>query len=364
MSDAGGDRTEKPTGKRLSEAQSKGQFAKTVEIQTVFILAAGFIAVSMSAHKMLNVFTSSMIETIGQLGKLPLSTTSVHTYFMAFAQWTAICVLPVAVSAFVAAILAGGLQSRFHLSTSKLELKWERINPVSHMQQLFQPVPSLMRTVVGVLKLIVILGLTYVVIKRLMNHPIFYSSTSFGDVLLFMAESMKSITARVLLGLGIIAAADYGYQLWKHQKDLMMTKQEVKDESKNAEGNPQVKSELRRRRLALLKQTWMRELPKADVIVTNPTHLSVALRYDRKTMRAPKIVAKGARLNALRIREIAKQYQIPIVENKPVAQLLFKHCKIGQEVPPEVYTAIAEILAYVYRVNRFRYHTEGQQIPA
>jgi flagellar biosynthetic protein FlhB len=168
----------------------------------------------------------------------------------------------------------------------------------------------------------------------------------------------------VLTTVALIAGADYGYQFWKHQKDMMMTKEEVKEESKSSEGNPLVKGELRKRRIAILRQNWIREIPKADVVVTNPTHLAVALRYDRKTMRAPRIVAKGARLNALRIREIAEQFQIPIVENKPVAQLLFKHCKVGQEVPPQVYTAVAEILAYVYRVNRFRYHLQGQQISA
>jgi flagellar biosynthetic protein FlhB len=168
----------------------------------------------------------------------------------------------------------------------------------------------------------------------------------------------------VLFGLTFIAAADYGYQVWKHNKDLMMTKEEVKDETKNAEGNPAAKGEMKKRRVAMLHGNWMRELPLADVVITNPTHLAIALRYNKKTMRAPRIIAKGARLNALRIREIAQQFQIPIVENKLVARMLFKHCKVGQEVPPQVYAAIAEILAYVYRINRYRYYIEGQQNPS
>ena len=264
----------------------------------------------------------------------------------------------------VAGVLGGGLQSRFRLSLDRLEIRWTRLHPATHIQQLFQPIPSLMRTLVGALKFLVILGLTALVIRRLLEHPVFYSATSFGEIIAFMTESVRSISMRVLVGLALIAGADYGYQFWKHQKDMMMTKEEVKEESKSSEGNPLVKGELRKRRIAILRQNWIREIPKADVVVTNPTHLAVALRYDRKTMRAPRIVAKGARLNALRIREIAEQFQIPIVENKPVAQLLFKHCKVGQEVPPQVYTAVAEILAYVYRFNRFRYHLQGQQISA
>ena len=361
MSDQG-EKTEKPTGKRTSEAWAKGQFPKTAEIQTVFVLASGLLVVSLMGPQMIRVFSTSMIDTLGQLGHLSVTQNSIEGYFATFLQWMAVCSLPVMFAAVVAAVLAGGLQSRFRLSLDRLEFSWNRINPFVNTQQLFQILPSSMRTLVGLLKLLVILGLTFVVVKRLLEHPIFYSATSFGEVLAFMTESVRSISSRVIAGLALIAGADYGYQYWKNQKDLMMSKEEVKEESKSSEGNPQVKGEIRKRRLAILRQNWTREIPRADVVVTNPTHLAIALRYDRKTMRAPKIVAKGARLNALRIREIAEQFQIPIVENKPVARLLFKHCKVGQEVPSHVYAAVAEILAYVYKINRFRYHIESQKV--
>ncbi len=364
MMDQGGDKTEKPTGKRLAEAAEKGQFARTIEIQTVFVLTAGLGVISLTGENIVRVLTTSMIETLGQLGRLTVSINSVQMYFAVFIKWLGACALPVMIAALVAGVVGSGLQSRFNLSLDRMEMNWSRLNPVTNAQQLFQPLPSLMRTVVGFLKLLVIVGLTFLVVKRLLLHPVFYSATSFGDVLLFMIESVRSIATRVLLGLAVIAAIDYGYKFWKHQQDMMMTKEEVKEEAKSAEGNPHVKGELRKRRIALLRQNWAREIPRADVVVTNPTHLAIVLRYDRKSMKAPKIVAKGARLNALRIREIAGQYQIPIVENKPLAQLLFKHCKVGQEVPPQVYAIVAEILAYVYRVNRFRYHVEGQTLPS
>jgi flagellar biosynthetic protein FlhB len=137
----------------------------------------------------------------------------------------------------------------------------------------------------------------------------------------------------------------------------MMTKQEVKEEAKNSEGNPQVKA-ARRRRRATNKAKALAEVPKADIIVTNPTHIAVALRYDRKTMRAPKIVAKGIRLNAQKIREIAQKHQVPILENKPLARMLFKHGRVGGEVPAQLYAAVAEVLAWVYRINRYRYYAE------
>jgi flagellar biosynthetic protein FlhB len=139
----------------------------------------------------------------------------------------------------------------------------------------------------------------------------------------------------------------------------MMTREEVKDETKNTEGNPQIKSRQRRLRQRLTQRKMFLDVPRADVIVTNPTHLAVALRYDRKTMKAPRIVAKGSRLNALRIREIARQHQVPVIENKPLARLMFKHGRVGAEIPAQLYAAAAEILAWVYRVNRYRYYTEN-----
>lgn len=364
MADEFAEKTEKPTGRRLADAQRKGQFARTMEIQNVFVLTAGFVTLLITGSQIFRVITTSMTETWGQLGYLTISLNSVQGFFTTFAYWLAVCVLPVMLAAVVAGVVAGGLQSRFHLSFDRLDLNWARLDPANNIKQMFRPVASMMRTLIGILKLGLIIGLIIFVVKRLLEHPIFYSGTSFGEVLLFMAEAVRSITTRVLIGLAIIAAIDYAYQVWKTQKDLMMTKTEVKEETKSAEGNPQIKGELRKRRVSLLREMIMREIPKADVVVTNPTHLSVALRYDRKKMRAPRVVAKGARFNALRIREIARDFQIPIVENKPVAQFLFKHCKVGQEIPPDVYAAVAEILAYVYRTNRFRYYVEGQQIPS
>jgi flagellar biosynthetic protein FlhB len=138
----------------------------------------------------------------------------------------------------------------------------------------------------------------------------------------------------------------------------MMTKEELKEEVKNTEGDPHTRARQRRRRTLKSQRKMLQEVPKADVILTNPTHLAIALRYDRKTMKAPKIVAKGSRLNALKIREIATQNNVPIMENKPLARMLFKYGKVGAEIPAELYAAVAEVLAWVYRVNRFRYYSE------
>jgi len=173
-----------------------------------------------------------------------------------------------------------------------------------------------------------------------------------------MAESSFKIVLRVSFALLVVAAGDYGYQIWKTTRDMMMTKQEVKEESKSTEGNPQIKSQQRRKHRANTKRKMLMEVPNADVVVVNPTHIAVALRYDRKNMKAPRIVAKGSRLNALRIREIAQAHQVPIIENKPLARLMFKYGRVGGEIPAQFYAAVAEILAWVYRVNAYRYYRE------
>jgi flagellar biosynthesis protein FlhB len=212
-------------------------------------------------------------------------------------------------------------------------------------------------------KLALIGALTFSTMKDVLSDPIFTSSVSVTRFGQFLAASSLKIALRVLLAVGVIAAADYAYQFWRTHRDLMMTRDEVKDEMKSTEGNPQIKMG-RRRMLGRSKRRMLADVPAADVVVTNPTHIAVALRYDRKSMQAPRLVAKGIRKNAEQIREIARQAGVPIIENKPLARLMFKYGKVGREIPAQLYAAVAEILAYVYRTNPYRYYAEACQLMA
>jgi flagellar biosynthetic protein FlhB len=259
----------------------------------------------------------------------------------------------------LAGLLAGAIQSRFNTASEALTPNWGRLNPVAGLKRLFS-MRSAVPTATAIIKLSVIIALTYAEVKSVLSDPVFATSVSLGRLATFLAETCLRILFRVSMALMVIAAADYGYQFWRTQQDMMMTKQELKDEMKSTEGNPQIKA-ARRRRRSVSKAKSLAEVPTADVIVTNPTHIAIALRYDRKNMRAPKVVAKGIRLNAQQIREIAQQHQIPIIENKPLARLLFKQAKVGGEIPAQLYAAVAEILSWVYRVNRYRYYAEQNQ---
>lgn len=357
MSEELGEKTEQPTARRLEQAWENGQFARSAEVQTVFVLGGGFFALLMSGREMWQVMVKTVGATLGHLHEVPLTPEALQGFFYKSLLVVGYCVWPVLSATVVAGLLAGGMQTRFRTFSEALQINWERVNPVEGFKRMFS-ISSTQTTVIGILKLTVILGLTAGVISRVLKDPIFLSPVNLARVLEFMAASSSSIILRILFALGVIAALDYGFQFWKTHQDMMMTREELKDETKDSEGNPQVKSQMRRRRQGMTKRKMLQEVPLADVVVTNPTHLAVALRYDRKTMRAPKVVAKGSRLNALRIREIAKQHQIPILENKPLARLMFKHARVGEEIPSALYAGVAEVLAWVYRVNSYRYYRE------
>jgi flagellar biosynthesis protein FlhB len=355
-----GEKTEQPTPRRLEDAIKQGQFARSAEVQTVFVLGAALIALKFTGTEIWSHLVRTQYSVLGHLHEIPISMDVMQRYAAQGALVFAGCVAPVVLATMAGGMLAGGIQSRFQTAGDATEIKWDRVNPLNGMKRLFS-IRSTVPTIVGILKLSVVASLTYSQAKDILSDPIFFSAVDTARIAAFLAEASGKLLVRVGLALMVLAAADYAYQFWQTGRDLMMTKEEVKEEMKNSEGNPEIKARQRRRRRLKTQRQMLREVPKADVIVTNPTHLAVALRYDRKTMKAPTIVAKGARLNALKIREVAAQHQVPIVENKPLARLMFKYGRVGGEIPAQLYAAVAEVLAWVYRVNRYRYYAEQNQ---
>jgi flagellar biosynthetic protein FlhB len=352
-----GDKTEQATPKKLEKAHNKGQFARSREVQTAFVLMAALTALTFSGGEMWRLMANTQVAMFSHLHDTPVTISAMQGYAIRGALVLGGCVWPVLVATLLAGLLAGGIQTRFQTSPEALEPNWERLNPVEGFRRVFS-MRSAVPTGINILKITVIISLTYGVIRGILTDPIFHTSVDVARIAGFMADSAFRLITRVAMSLVVLAAADYGYQYWQTNEDMKMTKEEVKEETKNTEGNPQVKTQRRRKQIANAKRKMLAEVPKADVVVVNPTHLAVALRYDAKTMKAPKIVAKGSRLNALRIREIATQHQVPIVENVPLARLMFKYGRVGGEIPAELYAAVAEVLAWVYRVNAYRYYRE------
>jgi flagellar biosynthetic protein FlhB len=360
MSDHLGEKTEQQTPRRLEEALKRGQIARSPEVQTAFVLLGGLAALAFSGQEIWRRLVGATVVSLGHLHDTPLTGSALQGYGVAGTWLLLKCVGPVVLGTALAGLLAGAFQNRFNTASEALTPEWNRLNPVEGFKRLFSA-RMVAPTAISLTKLIVIVALTYSEVRSILNDPIFTTSVGVSRMAAFLAETSMRIFLRVSVALLVIAAADYGYQWWRTQRDLMMTKQELKDELKSTEGNSQIKS-ARRRRRGVTKKKMLADVPTADVVVTNPTHLAIALRYDRKTMRAPRVVAKGIRLGAERIREIARLHQVPIVENKPLARLLFKHGKVGGEVPASLYAAVAEVLAWVYRVNRYRYYAEQNAV--
>lgn len=359
MSEQQGEKTEAPSQRKLEDAQKRGQIAKSAEVQSAVVLLAGLTALGFAGRETWELLARCVAGVLGHLHDTPITVDVLQGQAVVGAFLAVKCLWPVVLAAIVAGLLAGGVQTGFQTHSEALRVNWERLNPVAGFQRVFS-FRSAVPTALALAKLTFIGLLTWSTVKSVLRDPIFSTSISINRLAAFLAESGITICARVVMLLGVIAAADYAYQFWRNQQDLKMTKEEVKEETKNSEGNPQVKSR-RRRMLGRSKRQMLADVQTADVVVTNPTHIAVALRYDRKNMRAPKIVAKGIRLNAQQIREIALAHQVPIIENKPLARLMFKHGKVGGEIPAQLYAAVAEILAWVYRNNRYKYYAAANQ---
>jgi flagellar biosynthetic protein FlhB len=215
----------------------------------------------------------------------------------------------------------------------------------------FVSLKSMVELVKSMFKIVIVGGVAYVIVEKEMHYFPSLMQQSVVDILLFIASVTFKIFFFVCLVLIFLAALDYVYQRWQHEKSLKMTKQEVKDERKQTEGDPKIKARIRSIQLEMAQRRMMEAIPEADVVITNPTHLALAIKFDAKEMIAPTVLAKGSGFIAERIKEVAREHNVPIVEDKPLAQAMFKLVEIGDFIPIELYRAVAEVLAYVYRLK-------------
>ena len=359
MSEQTGEKTEQPTQRRLEEAIKKGQTPRSAEVQTVFVLFGGVAGLTLCGRETWHLFVNTEVQTFTHLYDTTVSTNSLQGYAVQATLVIFKCAGPFVLLSMLAGLLAGAIQNRFQTASEVLTPDWNRVNPVEGFKRFFSS-QSLVPTLLGAAKFAVVIMLTFSEIRAIVTDPIFTTAVSVGRLAEFLGQTGLGILLRVSMALLVVAIVDYGYQFWKVGRELMMTRDELKEEAKSSETNQQVKK-ARHRRRRTTKAKQLAEVARADVVVTNPTHIAIALRYDRKTMKAPKVIAKGIRLNAQQIREIAVKHQVPILENKPLARMLFKHAKVGGEVPAQLYAAVAEVLAWVYRINRYRYFSERNQ---
>jgi flagellar biosynthesis protein FlhB len=344
------EKTETATPKKREKTREEGQTAKSVEVPSVFVLLAGILVLYFSGYVSYKNLTDIMRNSFTFDSIPDFNIHYIVSLLKTFLEQVFLFILPVFISVFVIALLSNFLQVGFVFSHKAITPKFSRLNVIKGFGRLFSK-KSLMELVKSVLKLSIIGIVSYFVVKGEMeNIPILYHQ-SIGQILLYMCKVSFKIFIWTISVMIIIAILDYLFQRWQFEEQIKMTKQEVKDESKQAEGDPQVKARIRSLQQQAARRRMMQEVPKADVVVTNPTHLALAIQYDAMGMNAPKILAKGAGAVAERIKIVAKENNIPVVEDKELAQNLYKTVEIGDEIPVTLFKAVAELLAYVYKLK-------------
>ncbi len=343
------DRTEKPTAKRREDARRKGQIARRPELPAAASFLAALGVLQMTGGELLahsRHLLSGLATWVSN--PEPLTIAAAHGMMIAAVGNFALLALPVTAALLITSLAGNFAQGGFTLSSEALKPRADRFNPAANWKRVF----SLDRPV-ELLKQCLVIGcigaVCYGVFMRAVENAAALVGTPAPAILTAGSTLLAQLGWRAGAVLLVLAALDYGYGWYKHERSLRMSKQELKDEFRQQEGDPFVKAHRRRAARALALRQIVQEVPQADVVVTNPTHFAVALRYDRQAHAAPMVVAKGADLMAKRIRDIAKSHRVPIIENPPLARALYKKVDVRGSIPPEFFRAVAELLAYVYR---------------
>jgi flagellar biosynthetic protein FlhB len=347
------ERTEQATPRRRQEAKNKGQIARSREIPSVLVLLGGMTVLLFFGAAMYFRLSQLMVQWFGRM-----ATVSVQWEGLQALSWEMVVsflfiIGPVLAVVFAVAVLGHTMQGSNVFSAELIKPDWGRFNVVNGLKRMFT-MASLVELAKSFVKMVIVGGIAYSTIKKEWPDILLLFGQDAGNVVQFVAALSLRLLLRTILVMLVLAALDYAYQRWTYEKNLKMSKQEIKEEMKQTEGDPLIRARIRTVQRQLARRRMMAEVPKADVIITNPTHLAIALLYDRKTMGAPHVVAKGAGVIAEKIIEIGRSHQIPIVENKPLARMLYKAVDLGKTIPSSLYHAVADILAYVYQIKRKR----------
>jgi len=346
----GGDKTHEPTERRRTKAREEGQIARSQDLASSVVLLVSIILLMTMGKQIVEVLLNYSRHTLGEEAWLVGDANTLYSHMF---HATMLILKPVAMFMLIlvaAAILVSYLQTGWMFLPNKLAPDFKKIDPIKGFGRMFS-LQSLMRLIFGLFKIAICAGVAWYALRNELDTILKLVDISEGESIAYMLQLLLSVALKIAVCLVILAILDYAYQKWKHEQDLKMTTQEMRDEMKEMMGDPQLVSKRRQIQREMAQQRMSQTVPQADVVVTNPTHLSVALKYDPETMPAPVVVAKGAGVIAKRIRQLALEHGIPIVERKPLAQALFRHVEINQQIPAEHFAAVAEILAYVYQLK-------------
>lgn len=352
----GGEKTEEPTAKKRSDTRKEGKVPKSKEMSNGVELIALFLILKFWIGHM----GENFMEMFGKIyEKMPAYTTywngrivkeDYRILINGVIIELLIQLLPFFVVGIVIAVGINMLQFRFQISTKPLRPKLSKLNPISGMKKLFSK-EKIVELIKSIAKIILIMYVVYATVKDDWVYLVKFYDMPLNQAIEVIGNIVINMGLKIALVFMVIAFMDLFYQRHKFKEDIKMTKQEVKDEYKNSEGDPQIKAKMKAKMREASQRRMMQDVPRADVVITNPTHYAVAIRYDASTGSAPVVLAKGADYIAQKIKEIARENNVEIVENKPLARMLYANVDVGQEVPPELYQAVAEVLAMVYKMQ-------------
>lgn len=345
------EKTEEPSQYRIEESRKKGDVASSKELSSVLLLSGSLLMLILSGMFVYESFTQ-YLDWLYRLDFQNIYTKERFGDVIRETAWMGLkCVGPFFASSICLGFISQFIQIGFLYSPEILNVDIDRINPIKGFGRLFSK-KAMVEAIKGIFKFTVVIWITYSVMRNNIGSFLGFLHADAATSLGFGKYLMVKLGFSILLGLGVIALADFGWEKWSYRKKMMMTKQEAKEEAKEKDGNPEVKNKIRQIQRQMAQKRMMDDVKKADVIVTNPTHISVALKYDGEMMVAPAVVAKGADHLALRIREIAKENDIPVVENIMLARTLYATVKVGHGVPRTLYKAVAEVLSFVYKLRK------------
>jgi flagellar biosynthesis protein FlhB len=350
MAEDFGDKTEAPTPRRREEAREQGQIARSTDLTAAAMLLAFLLLMNSFGPGLVGALKTLMTELLSAESFTDLHPDRVAPTLIKSLVITGGALAPLLVGAIIVAVVINLAQVGFVLSGKRLQPNFGILNPLGGFGRMFK-VEGLFQLVMSVLKMTLVGLVAWTAVRGRMPEIVLAQDMGYLESFGLGASIVYSIGVRVAMLLLVLAVLDYGYHRFKHERDLRMTKQEIKEEMRRMEGDPKIKQRRRQIAMQMAQKRLAKDVPTADVIITNPTEFAIALKYDADAMHAPKVVAKGQDLIAKRIREIAIEHGIPIVERKPLARALYKLVEVGQEIPEQYYGMVAEILAYVYELS-------------
>ncbi len=348
----GQDKTEQPTQKRLDDSRMEGQVAKSTEISAFAVFGTGLLIIFVFQGFMAGRLGSLASEIFKSISVLKLELNLIQLYATKGFLFFIITLSPFFLGIIIFALIVNIMQVGLKLSPKALMPKFNKMNPIKGIKNKFFSSKSFVELLKTVAKLIIITLFIYFSISSLILESTNLLSQSIEEIVDFMSSAALALLWKIIIVYAVLAIADFIFQKYKFKKDMMMTKQEVKEENKQSYGDPHIKSKIKEKQFEISHNRMIQEVPKADVVITNPTHFAIALKYDTTKNSAPIVLAKGMDEVAFRIKEIARKNDIPLYEDKPLAQALYKACKVGDEIPEKLFEAVAKILAFIYKARK------------